>query len=165
MRFSSRDQHRSADPAASLTKSQENLVNAAGSAPLFDRRSVTSQDFNDDALVRQAITRAIRACTKSREQIAEAMTVMLGTRVTVAMLNNFSAEAKQQHRWPAAWDRAFCQATGDDTLLVCRVQAAGLFVIDRTDFQLLELGREYLRQKRARERAEILEAGLRGVEL
>lgn len=162
---SSRVHHAVPQGGESLPKSQERIVNAASPAPLFDRRSLVPQNFNDDAMIRSVITRSIRACDKSRDQIADEMTAMLGVPVTASMLNNFSAEAKQQHRWPAAWDRAFCQAVGDDTLLVCRVQAAGLIVISQADLDLLELGREYLRQKRARERAEELEHRLRGIDL
>ena len=29
------------------------------------------------------------------------------------MLNSFTAESKEKHRWPFAWTRAFCQSTGD----------------------------------------------------
>lgn len=151
--------------AKSLSISQRELLNAADPRPLFDRRLMPPGSGNDDAIVRQAISGAIRRCSKSREEIAEEMTTLVGVRVTEKMLNSYSGEANQPHRWPAAWDRAFCQITGDDTLLICRVQAAGLFVIDQTGRDLLELGRELLRQKQAAENAALLEARLRGVEL
>lgn len=93
------------------------------------------------------------------------MTQLLGTRVTEKMLNAFTGESKQSHRWPAAWDRAFCRVTGDDVLLVCRVLAAGLFVITPEQKDLLELGCEYLRQQRANEKVASLEKRLAGVEL
>ena len=94
------------------------------------------------------------------------MTALLGMRVTEKMLNSYTGESNQTHRWPAAWDRAFCQVTGDDTLLVCRVLATGrLYVITEVESHLLELGREYLRQKRAAEKSELLERRLRDVEL
>lgn len=93
------------------------------------------------------------------------MSELLSTRVTVGMLNAFSAESKRLHRWPAAWDRAFCQATGDYALLVCRVLRAGFFVITAEEHDLLELGRQYLLQKRAAEEISRIERSLQGVDL
>jgi hypothetical protein len=116
-------------------------------------------------MVRQAISAAIRRCSRSREQIADEMTRLLGIRVTVAMLNDYSATAKRQHRWPAAWDRVFSSVTGDNELLTCRVRAAGLIVIGPTEWELLELGTEYLRQKRAAEKLTRIEQSLKGVDL
>ena len=120
---------------------------------------------NDDAMVRRTISQAIRDCSKSREQIADEMTEILGVRVTVSMLNDFTASAKRLCRWPAAWDRAFCAVTGDHELLICRVRAAGFTVIGPVERDLLELGREYLRRKRADAATSELEHRLREVKL
>ena len=65
---------------------------------------------------------------------------------------------------PAELDRAFCEATGDNTLLSCRAELAGYKMINAIDAELLELGREYLKQKRANEKVAALEMRLRGVE-
>lgn len=121
--------------------------------------------FNDDSLVRGVITASIKRSRKSREEIADRMAILLGVAVTARMLTSFTAESKELHRWPGAWDRAFCEATGDDTLLRCRVELAGFHVVNDTEFELLSLGREYLRQKRASEEVELLEKRLRGVAL
>jgi hypothetical protein len=121
--------------------------------------------LNDDLLVRGVITEAIKQSGKSREQIAETMERLLGIPVTARMISSFTAESKELHRWPGAWDRAFCSATGDARLLTCRVELAGLHVITTAEMALLELGREYLRQKRASENVALLEGQLRGVEL
>lgn len=93
------------------------------------------------------------------------MTEALEIRVTVAMLNDYSAESKVAHRWPAAWDRAFCEVVGNDSLLVCRVLRAGLFVITAEEKDILELGRQYLLRKRADEQAQLLEKRLEGADL
>lgn len=131
----------------------------------FDRRAREANSVNDDALVRQTISGAIKGCRLSRVEIAEEMSDLLGVRVTEKMLNSYSGESKQNHRWPAAWDRAFSRVTGDDTLLTCRVLAAGLHVFTPQEYELLELGREYLRQQRANERVALLEKRLHGVAL
>ncbi|QNI34513.1 hypothetical protein H7849_11820 [Alloacidobacterium dinghuense] len=158
-------QHAGPDSSESLQNSQSRIRNGGQAALNFERRRLDPAGYNDDSLVRESIAHAIKGCSKSREQIADEMTLLLGVRVTERMLNSFTADANQLHRWPAAWDRAFCQATGDDALLVCRVQRAGLHVITPTEYELLELGREYLRQKRAAQEVERLEKRLSGVDL
>jgi len=93
------------------------------------------------------------------------MTRLLGVRVTERSLTAFTSESKELHRWPGAWDRAFCVAVGNDDLLKCRVEAAGYKPIRDEEIQLLELGRQYLRRKRANEEAEMLERRLAGADL
>jgi hypothetical protein len=93
------------------------------------------------------------------------MSELLGVRVTAKMLNSYSSDAMQPNRFPAAWDRAFCEATGSDDLLCCRVRLAGLLVINRSEADLLELGREFLRQKRASENVLLIEKRLQGIDL
>jgi hypothetical protein len=138
------------------------------SLPLFDERFSSNHlpgSFNDDSLVRGIITDTIKRCGKSREEIAEQMEALLAVQITARMIASFTAESKELHRWPGAWDRAFCKVTGDFRLLRCRVELAGYHVIDGAEADLLELGREFLRQKRASERVSFLESRLVGVEI
>jgi hypothetical protein len=121
--------------------------------------------LNDDSLVRGVITRAIKQSGKSREQIADEMSVLLAMTVTARMIAAFLAESKELHRWPGAWDRALCVATGDDTLLRCRVELAGFKVMSSADVEVMELGRQYLLRQRATEHIAQLERRLAGVEL
>jgi hypothetical protein len=145
---------------------------APGASPkslaLFEQNSSLNHipgSLNDDLLVRSTITACIKASGKSREQIADIMTELLGLAVTARMITSFTAESKELHRWPGAWDRAFCIAVDSDALLKCRAEAAGYQLIHGEEIQLLELGRQYLRRKRANEEAELLEKRLRGCEL
>lgn len=135
---------------------------------MFEQNSssnVADGSLNDDLLVREVVTAAIKRSDKSREQIAEEMSRTLGVRVTARMLTSFTSESKELHRWPGAWDRAFCHAVKDTQLLVCRVERAGFWVIEKDEYDLLALGREYLRQKRASEKVALLERQLAGLEL
>lgn len=121
--------------------------------------------MNDDSLVRGIIGDSIKRSGKSREQIADEMQRLLGVQVTARMITSFTAESKELHRWPGAWDRAFCRAVNNDAILRCRVEAAGLFVIGPEERELMELGREYLRQKRASQQVEMIEKRLQGCDL
>lgn len=140
----------------------------AKSLPLFQKnsgRDAAPGSLNDDSLTRRVITIGIKRSGKSREQIADAMSIYLGLKVTARMLACFTAESKELHRWPGAWDRAFCAATGDDALLKCRAEAAGYRLIRDDEIYLLELGRHFLRRKRADAEVEILERRLAGSEV
>lgn len=121
--------------------------------------------MNDAILVRQVVTESMRKCGFSREVIADRMALLTGTTVTANMLNQFAAESRADVRFPAELDRAFCAATGDNRLLTCRAELAGLHIVNDEELALLELGREHLRQKRAAEKIEALETRLDGVKL
>jgi hypothetical protein len=121
--------------------------------------------MNDACLVRSVLVESMRVCSKSRAQIADEMSYLTGTPITERMLNGFAAESREDHKFPAELDRAFCFVVGDDRLLTCRAEAFGLHVIDDTGWELLELGREYLRQKRSASAVASLEKHLAGVEL
>ena len=150
----------------SCTKSEANVP--VSSLPLFSQNSsidIPPGSLNDDLLVRGTITESIKRSSKSRQQVADEMSKYLGIPVTARMITSFTTQTKELHRWPGAWDRAFCVAVNDMRLLFCRVELAGFQVIDAVESDLLELGRETLRQKRAAEKAALLERRLQGAEL
>jgi hypothetical protein len=121
--------------------------------------------MNDATAVRSALVESIRRSGKSRETLADEMSSLTGTKVTTRRINAFSAESREDYRFPLELLRAFCFATGDFSLL-CRIaELLGLRVIDSTEVDLLELGREMLRQKRSAEKAAMLERRLQGVDL
>jgi hypothetical protein len=142
---------------------REQRIHNAQSRLDFDRHPEPST-LNDDQLVRSEITYCIRQSSKSREQIAESMSASLGVRVTAKMLNTYSAGSMEPNRLPTAWLRAFCAAVGHDALFHAVAAAFGYRAIRGEEIELLELGREFLRQKRAAERMATIEASLRGVE-
>jgi hypothetical protein len=107
----------------------------------------------------------MRASSRSRAQIADNMSGLLGVRVTEKMLNAYSAESMNQYRLPAAWIRAFCCAADDPAVLHAIAQAGEFYLITAQEKSLLDLGRQYLRRKRANEEAELLEKRLAGLDL
>jgi hypothetical protein len=133
--------------------------------PLYAEEPPAPGSLNDESVIRIILTEVIRKSAKSREQIAEEMTVMVGERVSLRMLNSYTSEAAEQHRWPSQYTRAFCYVVQDWGLLRCIVERAGFRLITQEEALLLELGTELLRQKRSSEKAAILEKRLLGVEL
>lgn len=116
-------------------------------------------------MIRAMLAEAIRKSGRSREEIAENMSRLTGTQVTVRRLNAFTAKSREDFRFPAELARAFCMATGDFTLLRNLIEMAGFRVVTKTEFDVLQLGHEYLTQKRATENMRLLEARLAGKEL
>jgi hypothetical protein len=162
---SSRIQSRGTTRPASLEKEQQNVsTNGEPLRPGAGKEHAPGS-LNDVYLVRDVIRSSMKSSGLSRAAIADRMSFLSGMRVTERMLHAFTAASKEVHRFPSELERAFCAAVGDDQLLICRAQLNGHVFIDAAEAGLLELGREYLRQKRASEKIARLEAGLQGVEL
>ncbi len=132
---------------------------------LFTEHPPEAGSLNDGNMIRAIITEAIRKSPKSREEIGEEISRLVGERVSIRMLNSYTSEAAEQHRWPSQYTRAFCYVVEDWTLLRCIVERAGFHLITQAEGELLELGREYLKQKRASEQLQLLEKRLGGLDL
>ena len=107
----------------------------------------------------------MRKCPRSRAEIADLMSALTGTSVTEIQLNKYASDSREDYRFPCELQRAFCVVTGDYRLMTYAAQATGLLLVDAEDAALLELGREYLRQKRAASNIAALETKLSGVPL
>lgn len=158
---SSRPKSPGEEPEKSLADAQESFTWDTCRAGASDAPG----SFNDDHAIRGILSDAIKRSKLSREQIAEAMSHLIGTQVTRRALDSYTSESADQNRFPMQYARAFCHATGDWRLFHCVAARAGLHVIDETGQQLLELGREYLREKDAAEKKVALESKLKGVKL
>jgi len=114
-----------------------------------DLQDLTPGSFNDEFVIRGVVTNAIKNCGKSRQQIAEEMTGLLGAPVTKRALDSYTSDAADQNRFPAQYTRAFCYVTKDWSLIRCVSERSGLHVITKAERRLLELGRQTLIQERA----------------
>lgn len=86
-----------------MPKPEENIGTA---------RDATASDGD----LRALLTQAIRRCSKSRQQIADELSVLLGQRITVYMLNDFTSESKKPARFPACFIAPLCEVIGSDEL-------------------------------------------------
>jgi hypothetical protein len=105
---------------------------------------------------------SIRISGKSRVQIAEDMTYLVGRKITERMLNGYTAESQEDYLFPAELTRAFCIATGDTRILRCIAEMQGLRVISEDEAELIELGRAFLQRNEAQEQIELLQKRLHG---
>ena len=128
----------------------------------FDVDAGLPGSFDDASVIKGVLVQVMKRSGYSRATIADRMSYLLGRTVTEKMLYAFTGESRDDRRWPAEFDRAFCEATGDNTLLRCRAERAGLHVIDQSQMDLLELGRAFLQRTQAEEKIAKLQARLSG---
>jgi len=100
--------------------------------------------------LRRTINAAISACPLSRHQIAGEMSHLLGVDVTKTMIDTWTAESKEGHRFPAEYLPAFCRATGSRAPLDVLAEAAGLFVMPGPDALRAEAQRYAEEERTAR---------------
>jgi len=162
---SSRSQSSGVPTFASSAKSPRFFAVDRQPSLFSEHDEVLPGSLNDSAIIRAVLVEAIRKSGKSRESIVDAMSLYTGTEITVRKLNGFTAESAEEYRFPAELDRAFCKATSDDTLLRCRAELAGYRVISAVETELLELGRQYLKLRRASDEIALIEKSLQGVDL
>ncbi len=141
----------------------EERISSSEQVPLsFEQPAVQAGSMDDAGIIRGVLLQSIRNSGKSRAAIADEMSFHLARTITEKMLNAFTAESRDDRRWPAEFDRSFCAATGDDTLLRCRAEMAGLHVIDDRQRDLMELGEQYIARQRADEQILLLQQRLNG---
>ena len=67
-------------------------------------------------VVMETVTAMMKASPLSREQIAERMSGLTGTRITQVMLNAWTAESRVMHRFPLEYAPALERACGSRAL-------------------------------------------------
>lgn len=97
-----------------------------------ERSATTPGRLCVSARLLAAVKLAIKQAPKSRETIADQMTELSGTEVSVAMINNWTAES-HPHRMPAELLPAFCAATGSTQPLRIMAEVSGLFTLPGPD--------------------------------
>lgn len=82
-----------------------------------------------DTEFRGVISEELKGCPYSRYHIAGRMSELTGTEITKAMLDSWTAESKELHRFPAIFLPAFCVAVGSSAPLDFLAKKAGVFVL------------------------------------
>lgn len=104
-----------------------------------------------DVSFRERVSDALRNCPLSRYQVAARMSELTGADITKTMLDSWTAESKEQHRFPAVFLPAFCEAVGSTELLRMLGQVVGAFVLPGPDALRAEIRKleEEIEQKQA----------------
>lgn len=91
--------------------------------------SKSSGSMDIDRFFREAISEALKNCPLSRYQVAARMSELAGQEITKAMLDSWTAESKEGHRFPAIFLPAFCEAVGCSEPLKILGRLVGVFVL------------------------------------
>lgn len=113
--------------------------------------------------VRQIVTNDIRVCILSRIEICKEMNqylnrdhIHLDIEITVNMLNSWTAESHDQHRFPLEFAPAFCKAVNSYKLIQFLAEILGLFLLPgeealRSEIQKLDESiKEFTKEKEKR---------------
>jgi hypothetical protein len=150
-------------PNSASTENRERRISAKRQQGLFEVNENTAPgSVNDAGTIRAMLADAIKESGKSRAQIADVMSQLTGTQITERRLNAYTAESRDDVRFPLELLRAFCMATDNFALLYAIVGMAGFRVVTKTEFDVLQLGHEYLTHKRAAENMALIEKRLVG---
>jgi len=104
------------------------------------------------------ISDAIKHRRLSRWEIAGRMSMLLNREITKYQLDSWTAESKEQHRFPAEYLPAFCQAVGSYEPLRFLAEKAGVFVLPGPEALRAEIQRldEEIRKAQARKKKRMM---------
>jgi len=120
------------------------ILDAAGAGQLSLFEAVIRQEMavqsapvagslNIKAQLIAALSAALRHAGKSREQIADEMTLYLGEEISVHMINSWVCQSKENHRFPLEYLPAFRKATNSLEPLNITSLACGAFTLRGPD--------------------------------
>ncbi|MGD0020790.1 MAG: hypothetical protein ABSC54_00660 [Smithellaceae bacterium] len=110
--------------------------------------------FDIDSQFRAAISEALKHCPLSRWQVAGRMSELTGCEITKAMLDSWTAESKEGHRFPAIFLPAFCEAAGCSEPMKMMGRLVGVFILPGPEALRAEIQRisEEINRKQAEKR-------------
>jgi len=97
--------------------------------------------FDLDAQFRAAISEALKQCPLSRYEVAGRMSELTGQDITKSMLDSWTAESKENHRFPAIFLPAFCEAVKSSEPFKVLSRPIGVFVMPGPDALRAEIQR------------------------
>jgi hypothetical protein len=114
--------------------------------------------FDIDRQFRAAISESLKHCPLSRWQVSARMSELTGTEITKTMLDSWTAESKEAHRFPAIFLPAFCEAVGCSEPLKMMGRRVGVFVLPGPEALRAEIQRieEEINKKQADKRKRMM---------
>lgn len=116
--------------------------------------------LNMGAPTRHAMNEMIKECPFNRYEIAARMSFLLDQEVTKTMIDSWTSESKEGHRFPLEFAAAFCEACGVGTkVLEVNCRPAGLFAVESPDAIRVQLSKiEEDRKKLQKQEGELKKA-------
>lgn len=118
--------------------------------------------------IAHTMSEAIEKCREAgidRERIVDRMSYLIGDKISVAMLNAYTAPSRETHQINVeraiAFDSTVRALTGASPLLRLQARHAGERVVSQEEAAHIELGRIFLEERHLRERKAALQVLLR----
>jgi len=114
--------------------------------------------FDIDRQLRASVSEALKQCPLSRWQVAARMSELTGCEISKAMLDSWTAESKEGHRFPAIFLPAFCEAVGSSEPLKMMGRLVGVFILPGPEALRAEIQRieEEINRKQADKRKRVM---------
>jgi len=96
---------------------------------LQERSNPPGGSLNIQYQFQAVISDCIKGCTLSRWEIAGRMSALINQEISKYMLDTWTAESKEYHRFPAEYLPAFCQAVDSYEPLRFLAEKAGVFML------------------------------------
>jgi hypothetical protein len=127
----------------------------------YQEESLTTRpagSFDIDKQFREATSQALKECPLSRWKVASRMSELTGCEISKAMLDSWTAESKEGHRFPAIFLPAFCDATGCSEQLKMLGRPVGVFVLPGPEALRAEIQRieEEINRKQIEKRKRLI---------
>lgn len=147
------------NPKQRIDKNQQSLfdyLTAMSASGGQDKSGAGSMDL--DRQFRAAVSSALKSCPRSRWEVCARMSELTGHEITKTMLDSWTAESKEDHRFPAIFLPAFCLATGCSDPLSLLSKPVGVFVMPGPEALRAEIRRleEDIEQKQADKRKRLI---------
>ena len=130
-------------PRQKIDNKQINLLDYLENlqAQRSEQQTARPGSLNVQHQVREAITQAISQSGISRYQVAASMSELVGSEVTKSMLDSWTAESKEYHRFPFEFLPALCEVTKTITPLEIAAQALKVFLLPGVEALRAEIQR------------------------
>ena len=113
--------------------------------------------LNMGARVREGLATALKSVPLKRWEVAGRMSEYIGAEITESMLNSWTADSKEGHRFPLEYIAAFCWATGDYTVMDLVARGCGCHLTKGREVVLLQMARlDDMQRKIEKEREQML---------
>ena len=125
------------------------MVGLSGQLPMMQLQDI-AEEISETF---ETINHAIKQSSLSRWEIAGAMSAFVGVEITKFMLDSWTAESKDGHRFPAIYVPAFCRAAEDTASVRMLAEKSGICAVPGREVILAEVAKRM--QRRDNETREI----------
>lgn len=121
------------------------------------RQGPDAGSLNMGARIKEELSSALKSVPLKRWEIAGRMSEYTGAEITDSMLNAWTADSKEGHRFPLEYLAAFCWATGDYTVIEMVAKGCGCHLTKGREVVLLKMAQlDDMERKIQREKAQML---------